>query len=177
MASANLAKLQATVNRYASAAGFAPIAVDGGMGSNTIAATQRALVFAANEVESGAAPRLPDFEHAMRQSDSASFIMTNVVDLNTELTKGADNLGLARPQSVALVRPPVAGIAADPGAFKIGPPPGGLVGAALVQWHKIPDLLKVGVLAGVVLGGAYWYKRRRGRAAAPTQNPRRRRRR
>lgn len=153
MASENLAKLQATVNRFAGAIGQAPLVPDGGMGDLTFQGVQFALMYAIQN--DPAAPDSVDhrvLESLSRLSETPEGQMQNVITLNEQLTRVADKLGLARPQSISVVRPPIPGATPDPGAFKVKPPPTGVLASLSVTWHKLPTWAQIGIGAGAVFG-------------------------
>ena len=129
MASENLARLQATANRYANSANFSPLVIDGGMGPKTITAIVSALAVASGaatqdqvNTSSGiqGAADAAQYANGLRSGDQAVFIMQNVVGMNATLNAVGDALGLVGAASGALTKPTtVQTTVPDKSAFKV----------------------------------------------------------
>ncbi len=182
MASAGLAQLQATTNRFASKVGFAPIPVDGGMGILTQRAVSDTLKWVADggnffdsisSAMRGAALGLSSIVGTgitAMTSSGATAIMQQLTNINDTLTRTANELGLpaaagsapapkpAASGSGPIVVNPVTGNAQLPNASKPATGAlaaiGGRLGLTTVQ-----TVLFLGILGGV---GVLAVKRMRG---------------
>jgi hypothetical protein len=167
MASSNLALLQRTVNRYASKAGFAPIAADGGMGPATENAVRRALghaadpgFFSEDSLSDGVKGIAQGFlDMISRSSSPQTVIMQKNVDINTVLTRAANDLGL--PAVVAA--PSGGGVPVNPSTLNAVAPSAASAKAAAAGAGKgifdaitsMPMPMKL-ALAGITLGIGYF---------------------
>lgn len=163
MASSNLAALQRTANRYASKAGFAPIAADGGMGVNTENAVRKALAWAgepgfftqmfADDSMVGAARGLTDEINS--SSSPQTVIMQRNVDINTVLSTLAQQYGLpaaAAPTGSAM---PLNPVTMNAGSSPTLPGAAGAAGSILGVFGSMPTPMKV-ALAGIAVGIGYF---------------------
>ncbi len=127
MASASLAQLQATTNRFASKVGFAPIPVDGGMGILTQRAVSDTLKWVADggnffdsisSAMRGAALGLSSIVGTgitAMTSSGATAIMQQLTNINDTLTRTANELGLpAAAGSAPAPKPPIVGSGSGP---------------------------------------------------------------
>jgi hypothetical protein len=165
MASENLAKLQATLNRYASEAGFSQLAIDGGMGDKTSNGVFRALGWVGGT--DGCVDGDGGVELCVDQNDkeTARSLLTSLitdsgaldhtkvmqanVGLNTFLTKVADGVDLQPAATVSLVRPPSGGTLPDRGAFNVQAPPGAGTWMKTRLWFtQLPQWQQAGIGIG-----------------------------
>lgn len=166
MASENLAKLQATVNRFAGEVGFSPLAVDGGMGTKTADAVVAAVGWASDAdrscedsttsggtlcIDAGQAATARALLNAIVTSGGASDqqrIMDTNVGLNTFLSQVADKAGFGRAAIVTIAHSS-SGFTPDKSAFTVKPPPGAGWAASTQLWFRqLPTWGQVGVGVG-----------------------------
>lgn len=156
MASENLAKLQATLNRFASPAGFSPLVIDGGMGAKTIGATRLALKYSAkkwNELFGFENGELTDQINNVSEADqfAAENIMQEVTNLNSQLDNVANKLGLPAGSPVSLVNSTTTANPRlpDRNAFAVRPPPGASTFDQLtLKWRQLPQWQQAGLGVG-----------------------------
>ncbi len=165
--SQNLAKLQATVNRFADARDFPPLVIDGGMGGKTLSAVIEAL---SDSVQSASSSNVNDARSWLTALQGASSddvretaIMGGLDQINTLLTSTADEFGYDRSASVAIAKPiaPSSGIPTpDRSAFKVAPPPGAGVWTGAKLWFRqLPQVGQVGVGVGAGLALLFAFTR------------------
>ena len=157
MASENLAKLQATVNRFASKADFSQLTIDGGMGPKTANAiiTTLAWVAANIQAETDTAGALVVKLAAGDGTPDQTAIMQNVVGINTYLWGVADVNQLAPAATVALTKPSgnAGTFTPDKSAFSVKPPPGaGFAASAQLWFRQLPTWGQVALGVGGGLG-------------------------
>lgn len=184
MASSNLMALQATTNRLASTASFAPICADGGMGNATESAVTKALEFVGNNgalpfvgsmlgtasVSEGTKGVALGFSDMLKQAGTGlpaqTVIMQRNQDINLVLGAAADELGLGPSFSSNCVGNTSGGggggvfVSSSGGAPVVGPPPGSsdMLGdiARKLGLTKMQATLFLGMMGGV---GFLVYKR------------------
>ncbi len=156
MASENLAKLQAAANRFASEAPFSPIAIDGGMGPNTVSAIDQALSYASSDAAKLGTANTPSanqgvfdaaqYSQGLKAGDQATFIMQNVVGMAATLNAVADGLKFDPAALVTLKTPtPMQNTVPDKKAFTVKPPPGmGPVASIRLWFRQQPTVNQVG---------------------------------
>lgn len=155
MASENLAKLQATVNRYSDKADFSPLTIDGGMGPKTIAAIREALSLVGNDAYfTRARAWIEALDGASGDDVRASAIMNGLSDLNDILTGNANAQNLPSGATVSLTKPiTVPSTVPDKSAFGIRPPVGmGPIDKARLWFRQQSTPVQVGVGAAGVFG-------------------------
>ena len=160
MASANLAKLQATVNRFAKLGGFSQIAIDGGMGSQTENAVTKALQAAVSASGGIGDDQLAAVVSASAGSARQTVIMQRNVDIETTLAAIANSLGLP-PAATVTVKDSslVAAATAVPNksAFNVASPMGAsLFDSVSLWWRQRPTWQQIGLGvagAGIVVMG------------------------
>lgn len=124
MASENLAKLQATTNRFASVVGFSPLVIDGGMGAKT----EEAIVRVLNFIESGCkqqcvGPNTQQAASVALVNISPTTIMQQNVGLNQLFNGVAELLSMPAAALVAIAKPTANTTTPDRSAFAVKPPP------------------------------------------------------
>ena len=175
MASENLAKLQATANRFAKDADFSPLVIDGGMGPDTILALGLAFAYASSDkakLETANTSQAnqgvidaAQYFNGLQAGDPATFIMQNVVGMNVTLGAVADGLGLTQAAQVALTKPTtIQNTIGDKSAFKVKPPAGmNPLDAARLWFRQLSTVGQAGVGGGalilLIMGMSAWKKR------------------
>jgi hypothetical protein len=177
MASENLGKLQATVNRFARDAGFSPLVIDGGMGAKTINATRLALNYSAkkwNELFGFENNELTDQISNLSVTDqfAAENIMQEVVNINSQLANVGDKLGLPPPATVSLTKSLATTNprSADKSAFGVKPPPGASFWEATkLKFRQMPQWQQAGIGIGGGIALLIAFAKFRGKSKGTTK--------
>lgn len=155
---ANAQVLQNAANRFASVAGFAPLAVDGAVGARTLDAVQRALSFISISDEDGgiAQNAIPDAisnqasAFSANAARSASVLAANAAQVGAFLNYVADMLHLAPVYGPSVVPQTNAAVAAATGLSPLAPRAMGT--SILDSFKRLATWQKVGLAAVGVFG-------------------------
>jgi hypothetical protein len=145
MADANVFALQSTINRYARAANFSAIGVDGIMGTQTAQALIKALAWVQANVDGEADTATSLVVDLVNSDGTYNFTQmgSSASGLNTYLSQNADTAGL-----------PAAMVATSGGGTKLLPtatmPSAGVATDLLTSFQNLPMWAKV--VGGLVLG-------------------------
>lgn len=156
MADQTVAALQIQLNRFASAAGFAQLAIDGVVGQNTAAGVLQSLAFVANS-DPNEADTAAGLTQALVNNDGSmntSQIQKSATGLSIFLGQEADALRLQAAQMVA------SGGGGTPTLNPTGPLPSANIATNLLATIKaLPTWAKVagGIAFGVL--GIFTYKK------------------
>lgn len=121
---ANAQVLQNAANRFASVAGFAPLAVDGEVGSRTLAATQKALSFISIETDGSPIPITVSEQaaaFAAHAATSASVLSANSMQVGAFLNYVADMVHLPAIYGPQVVPQTNGNVAASAGLAPLAP--------------------------------------------------------
>lgn len=157
MADQTVAALQIQLNRFASAAGFAQLAIDGVVGQNTAAGVLQSLAFVANS-DPNEADTAAGLTQALVNTDGSvntGQIQKSATGLSIFLGQEADALRLQAAQMVAS-----GGGGGTPTLNPTGPAPSANIATNLLATIKgLPTWAKVagGIAVGVL--GIFTYKR------------------
>lgn len=150
---ANAQVLQNAVNRFASVAGFTPIAVDGDVGPRTLDATQKALSWVSIEIENGPIPSSVSNQAAALSSNAArssSVLAANSQQVGAFLGYVADIVHLPAVYGPSVVGNTNAAVSAATGLVPMGPNP---MGASVINaFNRLPTWQKAALGALGVLG-------------------------
>jgi hypothetical protein len=151
MANENLIKLQTTTNRFASAAGFSPLVIDGGMGAKTEAAITKTLQFIAGGCKGSCAADVITKAVATDalKDISQTTIMQKNVALNDFFTGAASKLSMPPPATVVLTKPPSGDALPDRSVVKVMPPAGASFWeSSKLKFRQMPQWQQAGLGIG-----------------------------
>lgn len=156
---ANAQVLQNAANRFASVAGFPPLAVDGVVGARTLEAVQRALSYISISSDDGgiANNAIPDAisnqaaAFAANAARSASVLAANAAQVGAFLNYVADMLHLAPIYGPPIVPQTNAAVAAATGLTPLAPR-AGAAASILDAFKRLATWQKVSIAAAGVFG-------------------------
>lgn len=151
---ANAQVLQNAVNRFASAAGFVPLAVDGIVGQKTLSATNKALEYVSIEVEGGPIPPAVSEQasaFATNAARSSAVLAANADQVGAFLNYVADLVHLAPVYGPQIVPTTNAAVATSAGVFP-PLPTNGMATSILTSIKALPTWQKVALGALGVIG-------------------------
>ncbi len=147
---ANAQVLQNAVNRFATVAGFAPLAVDGDVGPRTLSATQKALSYVSIEQEGSAITDAISSQaaaFAQHTTTSTSVLSANSMQVGAFLNYVADLVHLPAIYGPQIVPQTNGNVASNAGLAPLAPVGGGRGwSASLVDvFKRMPTWQKVGL--------------------------------